>query len=304
MQKWCICLAALIVASIACPVLATPESGEKPRPIIGISIDNGAFAGVEATKLGVIEQVQLAGGIPVILNDRGDRSAEKDIGEIDGLIVQGDALDIDPAEYGQKKHPETKIETDTTRTKYENKIIAEALQSKVPVLLICGGMQRANVILGGTLHQNIPDLHGVKPGHGDNKGNPPDAGSVTADILPGSQMEKIVGKDALMVNSFHHQALDKIGNGLRVAATSDVYERPDGKTDLLVEAVDADPKGKFAGQYIIGLQFHPELMPNDPISSQVFGSFANAAQKFATDTGRTHKDEDIIRKVAHKWTGS
>jgi putative glutamine amidotransferase len=304
MQKRLIFFVTLIMISVAVNSRVTAGPAEKLQPIIGISIDNGAFPGVEATKLGVIEQVQLAGEIPIILNDRGDRSPEKDIKQIDGLIVQGDALDIDPAEYGEKKHKETKVETDTTRTKYENKIIAEALQDKVPVLLICGGMQRANVILGGTLHQHIPDLHGVKPGHGDNNGKPLDVGSVTADILPGSQMEHIIGKDTLQVNSHHHQALDKIGNGLRVAATSDVYARPDGKTDLLVEAVEADPKGKFAGQYILGLQFHPELMPGDPMSSQIFGSFAKAAQKFAADTGRRHEDEDVIRKIAHKWAAN
>src|SRR6185312_12578042 len=110
---------------------------------------------------------------PVILNDRGDRNPDKDIKHLDALIVQGDALDVDPAQYGQAKHKETQIETDKSRTNYEDKIIVDALYDHVPVLLICGGMQRANVLLGGTLHQHIPDLPGVKPTHGNNKGNPP-----------------------------------------------------------------------------------------------------------------------------------
>lgn len=290
----------LTVFSLPCS-FAFAEASDT-RPIIGISIDNGVSAGAEATKIGVIEQVQKAGGIPIILNDRGDRMPDKDIKQLDGLIVQGDPLDVDPAEYGQAVDKSTKIDPDTSRTKYENIIIAKALQDKVPVLLICGGMQRANVLLGGTLHQNIPDLPGVKPGHGDNHGKEPDVGSVSIDIQPDSHLANIIGKDSIMVNSFHHQALDKIADGLRVVATSDQYNRPDGSKDKLVEAIEADPKGKFAGQYILGLQFHSELMPHNPLSSEIFGNFTKAAQKFAADTKRTHPDEDIIRKTAHDWT--
>lgn len=267
------------------------------RPIIGISIDNGDSAGADATKLGVIEQVQLAGGIPVILNDRGDRDPDKDIKELDGLIVQGDPLDVDPAEYGQQLDKATKVDPDTSRSKYENKIIAHAFQDKVPVLLICGGMQRANVILGGTLHQNIPDLPGVNPGHGNNNGKAPDVGSVAINIAPDSHLANLTGKESMLVNSFHHQALDKVADGLRVVATSDPYTRPNGSKDKLVEAIEADPKGRFAGQYVLGLQFHSEIMPNGLIASQIFGSLTKAARKFAEDTKRTHPDEDILRKV-------
>ncbi len=284
------------------PLHAAAEAASpKLKPIIGISIDNGDHPAVEASKLGMIEEIQLAGGIPLILNDRGDRSPEKDIKQIDGLVVQGDSLDVDPAQYGQKKHKETRIETDKTRTNYEDKIIAEALHDKVPVLLICGGMQRANVLMGGTLHQHIPDLPGVKPGHGNNNGNPPDVPSVVVEVAPDSNLKKIQGRKELLVNSFHHQALDKIGQGFRIAGYSDTYARPDGSKANLVEAIEADPKGPFAGQFILGLQFHPEMMPGSDLSVKTFHAFTGAAQKFAADTKRTHPDEAVLRKISHDW---
>lgn len=287
---------------LACVLpLQLQASDAKLKPIIGISIDNGAHPAVEASKLGMIEAIQKAGGIPLILNDRINRSPEKDIGELDGLVVQGDVADVDPAMYGQKKDKTTQISTDKSRTDYENKIIVEALHDKVPVLLICGGMQRANVLMGGTLHQNISDLPGVKPGHLNNRGNSPDMPSVTINIKPDSQFRKILGAVEIKVNSFHHQALDKVANGFRVVAYSDAYTRADGSKANLVEAIEEAPDSRFANQYILGLQFHPELMPDNTTSDKIFGNFTHAAQAFALDTRRTHQDEEILRKVNNGW---
>lgn len=285
---------------------SNPPGGMLLKPIIGISIDNGDSPGVEASKLGMIEAVEKVGGIPLLLNDRGDRDPAKDIKQIDALIVQGDSFDVDPAQYGQIKHKETHIETDKTRTVYEDRIIAKALSNKVPILLICGGMQRANVLLGGTLHQHIPDLPGVKPGHGNNAGKPPEVPSVTAVLLPDSNLAKILGKigqhaPVIMINSYHHQSLDRIGRGLHVVAYSDEYTRADGNKDHLVEAVETDPKGQYAGQFILGLQFHPEMMPGNPTSLDIFHATIRAAAQFASDTHRTHTDETILRKISYSW---
>lgn len=298
----------IAISTLTCSsVFADSRPEHNLKPIIGISIDNGDAPGVEASKLGMIEQVQLAGGIPLILNDRGDRSPTKDLNQIDALIVQGDMLDVDPAQYGQAKHPKTEIETDKTRTDYEDKIIAGALEKKMPLLLICGGMQRTNVLLGGNLHQNIPDLKGVKDGHGNNNGNPPDTPAFAARLVPHTTLARILGSqdsDAVaseMVNSFHHQSLDKIGHGLRVSAYSDEYIRPDGRTGYLVEAVDADPKDRFSEQFILGLQFHPELMPYNPMTAKIFKRFRDEARNFAYKNKRYHTDEEVLRKVSHEW---
>jgi len=296
-------LALLVTALVltSSNVVAVTINEPVVKPIIGISIDNGDDPVVEASKLGMIEQVQLAGGIPLIFNDRGDRSPEKDLKHIDALIVQGDALDVDPAQYGQAKHPKTEIETDKTRTNYEDKIIASALKNKVPVLLICGGMQRANVLMGGTLHQNITDLSGVSDVHGNNNGNPPEVPSLPVKVVGDSTLAKILGTNSAMVNSFHHQALDKIGKGFRVVAYSDAYIRPDGTSGHLVEAIEGDPKGDFAQQFILGLQFHPEMMPDNPLSVKIFASFTKAAREYALVNGLRHEDEKALRKISHNW---
>jgi putative glutamine amidotransferase len=125
------------------------------------------------------------------------------------------------------------------------------------VLAICFGIQSLNVFMGGTLIQDIPSR--VQSGilH-----SQPDAGYAHAvDIEAGSLLEQLAGSQTAMVNSTHHQALERVGEGLDVIARA-----PDG----IVEAVS----GAGGEQWVLGVQWHPEKSYDyDEFSRKIFGAF-------------------------------
>jgi putative glutamine amidotransferase len=164
---------------------------------------------------------------------------------IDALLLSG-GPDLHPAIYGRQESPElgpTEPELDA----YELMLCRAALACRKPVLGVCRGMQLLNVACGGTLHQHVPDvvgeevehrspLPGVKAGH-------------DVEILPGTMLQRIIGRESLHVNSFHHQGIDDLGRGLRVAACS---------ADGLIEGVEGT-----GDSFVLGVQWHVESLTAD-----------------------------------------
>ena len=114
----------------------------------------------------VMSLMRMANAVPMLVSNHADRveysddpeiikeESAKDLSKADGIIVMGNDLDIDPADYRETNvHPKTTSERNTqegnVRAEYEYKLIEGALESKLPLLAICGGMQRVNVLLGG-----------------------------------------------------------------------------------------------------------------------------------------------------------
>ncbi len=137
------------------------------------------------------------------------------------------------------------------RDALEERLIHEALEADVPMLGICRGLQLINVALGGTLHQDIP-------GHLDVQHEIRVAG--------GSQLAGILGARAYEVNSRHHQAADRLGEGLVVTATA---------ADGVVEAVE------MPGQrFFLAVQWHPEdRIATHPADREIFAAFARAVRR-------------------------
>ncbi len=165
---------------------------------------------------------------------------------LDAAVLSG-GMDIFPELYGQKPHSTTKV-MDPLRSAFEQKFIAAFLQSGKPVLGICLGMQFSNVVLGGTIFQDIPSLVGERVRHrnGERYTNFHAVG-----IARGSRLEKILGKTSARVISRHHQAVDRLGNNLAVAARS---------SDGVIEAIE-----RTDGPFGIFVQWHPESLKNaDP----------------------------------------
>jgi putative glutamine amidotransferase len=260
-----------------------------------------------------------------LLANHSNRTPKQDLALVDAVIFMGNNQDIDPSKYGQKPHPETKSELATVdertpaersasqaRAKYEEELMAAALDKKVPILGVCGGMQRLNVLCGGTLHQHIPDLKGVEAGHPNNEGQPPHTPVIPVTITQDTTLARIAGKtqsiytpgvtpeppiEGTNVNSFHHQALDKVANGFKVSASSDAYTRADGTPDKLVEAIEPDPKGKFKDQFIIGIQWHPEFMPQNPLTPPLVQSIVKEGQEFAKQQGRVYPPDNVLNAI-------
>lgn len=213
------------------------------------------------------------------------RSAERDIRRINALVMMGNNYDIDPKLYIERCtekekrciHPSTKSETATLRGKaranYEELMLAAALKRKMPILGICGGMQRLNVLCGGTLHQHIPDLVGCDKKHMQSKkGLAPHIPvlpilikdhTMLANIANAIRMPFVNGSmhsaKVIMENSLHHQSVDRLGKGLRICALTDTVRMKDGTNGYLIEAIESDPKGTYGNQFILGVQWHPEF---------------------------------------------
>lgn len=229
------------------PVVSTNEE----RPLIGIaSLDQESY----------IRAVRDHGGIPVILPNTDGSIAMIDdyLDKLDGLLMPG-GPDIPPSEYGEEPHPTVSILSDD-RYQFEKAIISQWIKkSKKPLLGICLGSQWINVASGGSLIQDIPTEVG-----GDHR-NVNHRISLEAD----SRLSKIFGSTGFEVNSIHHQAVKRLGDGLRIVAMS-----PDG----IVEATETTDPDRF----LIGVQWHPErLIETDPTQAKLFNAFIQAAREHA-----------------------
>jgi putative glutamine amidotransferase len=189
-----------------------------------------------------VDTVAAAGGCPVLLSPTvgeldDDVSARRLVGAIDALVLVGGG-DIDPARYGQMPDPATSG-VDPGRDASELALLRAALRADLPVLAICRGMQLLNVERGGTLVQHVPDVLG-HAGHQPARGCFAD---VVVTTEPGSVVAKIMG-DTVTVRCSHHQAIDRLGDGLVVTARTG---------DGLAEAVELP-----AAHFVVGVQWHPE----------------------------------------------
>ena len=227
-------------------------------PIIGITVDNDE-GGAYVLRRNYADAVAAAGGVPVLLTHEAD-AVERVLGLIDGLLVSGGDFDVDPVLFGAPtRHPSVK--TKGRRTTFEAAAIREALERDKPLLGICGGQQLLNVVLGGTLVQDIND---EVPGALEHEQkNPRTEPGHTVAIAPGTVLRGIVEVAELSVNSAHHQAAKDTGPGVIVNARA-----PDG----VIEGIE-HPGHRFC----LGVEWHPEfaISAGDP---KILAAFVAAAR--------------------------
>jgi putative glutamine amidotransferase len=165
--------------------------------------------------------------------------------------------DIDPAIYGAPRHPMTDVNA-PDRDAWELAIAEAAVRQGVPLLGICRGHQMLNVACGGTLHQHVPDL----VGHEAHSGPADGFGSHKVRVISGTIISSILpGGEYFGVPTHHHQAVDKVGEGLTAVAWSD---------DGVIEGVESTTPGEF----LVGVQWHPE-QGDDP---RLFSALVAAAE--------------------------
>ncbi len=232
------------------------------RPIIGITLGNGSQPGVQALRSDYLASVERAGALPVALPALPAQDAALLLERLDGLLLSG-GDDIDPALYGQRKHSKLR-DVDRRRDDFELALVHEALRRDRPILAICRGQQVLNVALGGTLLQDIPSELRVVADH-DGSGDRTRRRHAV-ELLEHSKLRAILGRDALEVNSLHHQAVARPGDGLAVAARSPV--------DGVIEGLEL-PGSRF----VVAVQWHPESFWNQPDSFQrLFDAHAEACR--------------------------
>ncbi|MEW2480762.1 gamma-glutamyl-gamma-aminobutyrate hydrolase family protein [Mycobacterium sp. NPDC049093] len=211
------------------------------------------------------EGVTRAGGIALLLPPQPvDRDiADSVLDRVDGLVITG-GPDVDPARYGQQSHPATN-EAPTERDAWEFALLEAALRRGVPVLGICRGAQVLNTALGGTLHQHLPEVIG----HTHHQKGNAIFGTSAVLTVPGTKLAELIG-GASDAQCYHHQAIDRLGEGLVVSARD---------SDGVIEAVERDPT--LPGDvFVLGVQWHPEESLDD---LRLFTAVVEAARIYATE---------------------
>ena len=233
------------------------------RPVIGISTysEQAKWGSWDTRALLVphryADEVAAAGGIPVLLPPF--PRIEQATRRLDGLVLAGGG-DIDPAEFGAEPHPRTGG-VRPHRDAAEFALVAAALDSGLPLLGICRGLQVLNVALGGTLHQHLPEL----VGHEEHSPVLGDYGSHQVQVAPGSRLADVLTGGTFAVPTHHHQAIDRLGRGLVATAWAD---------DGVIEAVELDREDDA---FLLAVQWHPEA-GDDP---RLFHALIAAANSLA-----------------------
>ena len=224
-------------------VIAMPRMSTDPEPTVAQSkyMESLARAG--------------AGMRWVELSD--PEQAVQDALTCDGLLLPGGG-DMDPKFYGQERIPACG-EPNLLRDAAEPLLLRAFLAADKPVLGICRGIQVMNAVLGGDLYQDIkPFEHLPHNGHW--------AKVHTVTVRRGTLLSRILGQDTVLVNSQHHQAVDRVAPGFTLAALSE---------DGIVEAIEKPDAG-----FCLGVQWHPEWLSDaDPAMQRLFDAFVNACSK-------------------------
>ncbi|MFC8716473.1 gamma-glutamyl-gamma-aminobutyrate hydrolase family protein [Kitasatospora sp. NPDC057198] len=228
-----------------------------PAPLIGIPVrlSDGDAPGAderigEANRIfeQVVALVRAAGAEPVLLEPHsGDGPPDGRLAGCAGFVVPGGG-DVDPALYGADPGHPALYDVNPAQDRLDIAVLRHALDNRRPVLGICRGMQLLNVLRGGTLHVDLAPTavtHNPEPGT--------EWAVHEVELSAGSALAGAFGRDRIAVASGHHQAVDRVGEGLRVSGRAD---------DGCVEAVEAtaDPRSAWA----VGVQWHPEALVPDP----------------------------------------
>jgi putative glutamine amidotransferase len=208
------------------------------RPLIGISsYARGGQRLSFSVPCEYVDAIRRAGGVPVVLPPVLGPVREA-LDAIAGLILPGGG-DVNPEHYGGDDH-DANYGVCHERDAFE--LVLAALERDLPIMCVCRGMQLLNVALGGDLISHIPDRFGAKVVH-----RTPDVQAIPhqVSIAPDSHVGRVYGATSATVQSVHHQAVGRLGDGLKPVAWAE---------DGVIEAIESERHG-----FVVAVQWHPEL---------------------------------------------
>jgi putative glutamine amidotransferase len=216
--------------------------------------------------------VREAGGEPVLLSLQAGATLNDQLASLDGFLLPGSPADVEPKEYGASNQGKSEP-PDLPRERTDRAILEHAFSEKKPVLAICYGCQLLNVYLGGTLIQDLRSETGTTTAHRKKDVWPIGLSDPIHEVRfePGSRLAEMAAGPHALVNSSHHQSVDRPGAQLRITGKA---------SDGIVESVE------WTGNenWVIGVQWHPERMTGNPLAHQLFSELVKAA-KSATKAG-------------------
>jgi putative glutamine amidotransferase len=243
------------------------------RPLIGVTtsevrraertrpLDEGEPPQHEmALGMPYVRAIARAGGVPVVLPPLPEAAVPALLAPLAGVCLSG-GPDLDPAAYGAKPAPQLGP-TEPSLDHFELEVARCADALGLPILGICRGAQALNVTRGGTLHQHLP---AVTDGTVDHRQTAPGwTETHHVDVAPASRLAHVLGTQTLGANSFHHQAVDRLGSGLHAVAWAQ---------DGTVEAIEAEGE-----RFVLGVQWHAETLdqPEGP-HVRLFEALVHAA---------------------------
>lgn len=211
---------------------------------------------------GYYDSVTAAGGVPALVPPlANDDDLSQFLNMVDGVVLAGCTLDLDPVRLGMEKHPASRA-MPIRREDFDRRLCKMAVKKRKPILAIGAGMQTLNVVCGGTLFQHVTEDVPKALHHRD--------GVETTlrhviDIVPGTRMDRIYGPGEIRVNSQHHMAVDQVADLFKVCASC-----PDGVIEAY-ESIDDD-------WFCVGVQWHPENETASALDMQVFEAFLEATR--------------------------
>jgi len=236
------------------------------RPVIGIPCQadfrEGSKRPIYGNNRTYVHAVEDAGGLPILIPMLRDlRNLEDLLPRLDGILFSG-GIDMQPSLYGEQKLAQTD-EFDQQLDEFEITVANWALQEDIPILGVCRGMQLLNVVLGGTLYQDIASQRADSLEHR-RRDMPRTALTHAVVVEEGSLMEQVLDTRHVWINSLHHQAVKEPGKGVRISGRAE-----DGVAELLEV-----PGHRF----LLGVQGHPEEIYGEvePFA-KLFSAFVRAS---------------------------
>jgi len=225
------------------------------KPFIGISVSFVQNKYLHLQK-DYCESVYRAGGAPVLIPCVEPSLAAGYLNRIDALLLSG-GDDLNPFLYSEKPIQGKVKLVARAREIFDLQLVRLALKRGIPMLGICYGAQLLNVVLGGSLFQHILTQVKTAVRH--------KYSAHKVYLCEGTLLHGIIGKKSVMTNSFHHQAIKEPGRNLRISARSE---------DTLIEAIELPP---VTNRFCIGVQWHPERMPDNKDQLRLFDAFVRAS---------------------------
>jgi putative glutamine amidotransferase len=241
-----------------------PRSDRDPRPLVALTTTVDVVRELPRVRVNKLytDALTRAGAIPMAVPPLGPNAAHALLDRVDGIVLTG-GEDVDAALYGAPRHAKAEP-PNPERDRWEIALTRAAHAHRVPTLAICRGVQVANVAFGGTLIQDIASERPQAALHAREDVRTTRVHAVQVEA--GSRLAGALGVPRLDANSLHHQAVDRVGHGLRVVARA-----PDGIVEGTEWAAD--------DWWMVGVQWHPEELDEtpEPWDRALFAAFVAAA---------------------------